>query len=567
MDKKDLKGYKWAKEVVEGKFIANKWVKLECKRYVDRLEGKVNLPCFFDFNEAETIYKLLSLINYATGFYANKPIIEYAAGLQMMTWENIFCWFYKEEDENGLRKRMIEEVYLEIGRKAGKSFFCAVTEILIMLRSPKFAQHATAGKTRDISALVRDAIVEIIKASPLISKHFKITRDKIECKLNECTTKHLSGEANNINGLLLSSFIVDEVANQEDGTIIGALKLSQMSTKDRLSIYISTQYDLEINAFNDLLEYHKSILLGVDNETINTFGLLFELDEGDDFNDEINWWKANPLQMSLENGRKFLRQEYKKGLKIPSAMKEFRIKILNERLNGVLENGYVDFEQWRKGCLKNINLEGKEVVIGVDLSLTTDLTAVSIMYKDEDKYYLTSHGFLPEDSLPERREKIDYRSFQEKGYCTITSGAIVNYTIVEEYIRKIESNYKCKIKCIVSDPFNAMQMMESLSKDYEVILLKQTYSNLSPVIKQFRDDIYLGKVFYENNKLLDWCMSNTTTIKGRTTDDILLAKENKNKTRIDLVVASIFCYTQLYLQVNSININEVTDDYLKMMGW
>jgi len=138
---------------------------------------------------------------------------------------------------------------------------------------------------------------------------------------------------------------------------------------------------------------------------------------------------------------------------------------------------------------------------------------------------------------------------------------------VEEYIRSIESNYKCKIKCIVSDPFNAMQMMESLSKDYEVILLKQTYSNLSPAIKQFRDDIYLGKVFYENNKLLDWCMSNTTTIKGRTTDDILLAKENKNKTRIDLVVASIFCYTQLYLQVNSININEVTDDYLKMMGW
>ena len=112
-----------------------------------------------------------------------------------------------------------------------------------------------------------------------------------------------------------------------------------------------------------------------------------------------------------------------------------------------------------------------------------------------------------------------------------------------------------------------MQMMESLAKDYEVILLKQTYSNLSPAIKQFRDDVYLRKVFYENNKLLDWCMSNTTTIKGRTTDDILLAKENKNKTRIDLVVASIFCYTQLYLQGNSININEVTEDYLKMMGW
>ena len=99
MDKNSLKGYIWAKDVVEEKIIANKWVKLECKRYIDRLENKVYLPCFFDFKEAETIYKLLGLMNYATGFYANKPIIEHATGFQMMTWENIFCWFYKEEDE------------------------------------------------------------------------------------------------------------------------------------------------------------------------------------------------------------------------------------------------------------------------------------------------------------------------------------------------------------------------------------------------------------------------------------------------------------------------------------
>ena len=60
-----------------------------------------------------------------------------------------------------------------------------------------------------------------------------------------------------------------------------------MSTKDRLSIYISTQYDLEINAFNDLLRniVEKYLCVGVDNETINTFGLLFELDEGDHFNE------------------------------------------------------------------------------------------------------------------------------------------------------------------------------------------------------------------------------------------------------------------------------------------
>lgn len=555
-----LKGLSWAKEVCDSSFVANKWVKLECQRYIDRIENGLNSDLIeFDFKEAETIYKLLKCINYATGFYANKPVLNYAAGFQMMIWENIFCWFYKENDENGLRKRIIEEVYLECGRKSAKSFFCGVTEILIMLRSPKFAQTATAGKTRDISSLVKQATAEIIQASPLISKHFKVTREKIECKLNNSTMRHLSGEANNINGLLLSSYIVDEVANQEDGTIIGALKLSQMNTKDRLSIYISTQYDLEINAFNELLDYHKSILKGVDKDIINTFGLLFELDEGDDFNKEENWIKASPLQMTMQNGIEFLRGEYKKGLTVPSAMKEFRIKILNERLSGYSGDTYIDFDSWKKCEVDKVNLEGKDVVVGVDASLTTDLTAVSIMYKEEGKYYLTSHAFLPENTLPSRREKIDYRQMQEKGYCTIHKGDIVDYMLLESYIREIEEKYKCHVKCIASDPANIVPTMNSLAEDYEVVLVKQSYSSLSPSIKQFRDDVYKKIIHYEKNKLLDWNMSNTETVIGRTTGDILLNKVNKNKSRIDMVMASVFSYSRLFLE-EEISINKVIEE-------
>lgn len=558
MDKTQLVGYKWALDVVNGDFVANKWVKLECKRYVDRIDNGLNSDLIeFDFKEADTIYKLLRCMNYATGFFANTPIVDHMAGFQAMIWENIFCWFYKKLDENGLRKRVIEEVYLEIGRKSSKSFICGVTELLIMLRSPQFAQTATAGKTRDISSLVKEATKEIIKASPLISKHFKITRDRIECKLNNATMKALSGEANNINGLLLSSFIVDEVANQEDGTIIGALKLSQMNTKDRLSIYISTQYDLEINAFNELIDYHKTILKGVDTDTINTFGLLFELDEADDFNDENVWIKASPLQMTMQNGIEFLKQEYKKGLTVPSAMKEFRIKILNERLSGYSGDTYIDFEAWKKCEVAKINLQGKEVVVGVDASLTTDITAVDIMYKEDGKYFLIAHGFLPENTLTSRREKIDYRQMEHMGYCTITKGDIVDYNLLEDYIRGIEDKYNCKIKCIATDPYNITATMQKLSDDFEVILLKQTYSVLSPPIKAFQQDVYKSNVFYEKNKLLDWMMSNTETVEGRTSGDILLNKKNKNKSRIDMIVAGIFAYSQLYLDDNKPDINDL----------
>ena len=39
MTKDELLGYQWAKKVVEGAEISNRWIFLECKRYINRLEG------------------------------------------------------------------------------------------------------------------------------------------------------------------------------------------------------------------------------------------------------------------------------------------------------------------------------------------------------------------------------------------------------------------------------------------------------------------------------------------------------------------------------------------------
>ena len=246
MIKNDLLGYQWAKKVVEGKEIANKYIILECNRYLSRLENADD-TIYFDYNEAKIIYQLLELVNYSTGFYAGEPVINHIAGFQAMILENVFCFRHKSNN-----KRVIEEVYLELGRKSGKSFIASLIEIIIMLRAEEYSQTACGGKTRDISSLVRNMVVELINSSPYIKKHFKITREQITCKLNNCTLKALSGEADNLNGKLLSSFIVDEVANMADSSVIDALKLSQMSTNTRLAIYISTQYSNPHNVFNEL---------------------------------------------------------------------------------------------------------------------------------------------------------------------------------------------------------------------------------------------------------------------------------------------------------------------------
>ena len=72
-----------------------------------------------------------------------------------------------------------------------------------------------------------------------------------------------------------------------------------------------------------------------------------------------------------------------------------------------------------------------------DLSLTTDISAVSMMYKEDGKYYVKSVGFIPEDSLSKRRrEKFDYRLSASKGELFIREGMIVDYDFIEDYIEK-----------------------------------------------------------------------------------------------------------------------------------
>lgn len=564
---------KYATDVVEGREITTWEVKKQCAIFIQdyyKRQYEDEFEFYLDVNELLKINNLLKLMNFATGYLAKNEVLEHLAPFQCFFIANIFGWRYKSNKS----KFRYNDVTLFIARKNGKTALIGLVFILLLLTEQQYSEFYSICLTKELAAEIKKIMEQIINASPLIKKHFNISTTKtgrITCKLTNSYFEPRVAEAGKNNSVRPSAFVSDEHGNFSESSNFNAMKSGQKNVINPLVFRTTTAYAINNSIMEEDLDYIRKVYTsGIDNERM--FALIYYADKENIWND-IGLYQANPLR--LEENYQIMREDRDKALVQDNFKEEFITKTTNVFMQENSEEKYINFEAWRKCNVNNeeleekevINLEGKEVVVGVDLSLTTDLTAISIMYKVDDKYYLTSHGFLPEDTLTERREKIDYRSFQEKGYCTITPGAIVNYTIVEEHIRNIEIKYKCKIKCIVSDPYNAVQMMESLAKDYEVILLEQTYRNLSPAIKQFRDDVYSGKVFYENNKLLDWCMSNTTTIKGRTTGDILLAKENKNKTRIDLVVASIFCYKELYLQGNTIDVNKTTENYLKMMGW
>ena len=540
---------KYCKDVLSGDEITTDEVKKQCKIFLDDYnirQYQDDFEFFLSEKKLKVINNLLKVINYATGFVAGKSVYEGIAGFQCLILVAIFGWRYKN-DEDKFRYR---DVVLFIPRKNAKTFLVALVFILLMLTEQDFSEFYSICIDRDLAKEVRKAMAQIIKASPVLDKHFFVSESEIgiiKCKITNSFYYPRTSKANKNNSIRPAAVCCDEVGAFTDNDNIQAMRKGQLSVKNPLMFKTTTAYAESDSIMPEELEYDRAVLDGtVKNDRL--FCLLYYAPK------EIMWedkaiYMANPLRVE-ENYEEIKRDRDIAKIKT-TEQEEFLTKNLNIFLETNEEDKYINIDYWKKCAIPHDTfmamIKGKSIVVGVDMSVTTDLTAVSIMFKHNGKIYCNSHGFLPADNMADRRENINYYKYSKMGYCDIHGGMTVNYSLVEEYIRSIEDKYNCTIDCIVTDPMNAKEMMERLSDDYDVIMLKQTYTNLSPATKEFRKKIYDGQVFYEKNELLDWNMRNATTSKGKS-DDEMLTKENKNKQRIDMAAVLIFAYTQYVVE-------------------
>lgn len=555
---------KYANDVVSGKEITTKEVIQQSEIFLE--DYKVNqfkeeFKYYADEKELLKINNLLKLFNYATGFVAGKEVLEYLAPFQCFLLSGVFLFRFK----NNSAKFMHNDITLFISRKNAKTAIVGIIFTLLMLTEAPYSEFYSICLTRELSAEIRKSMTQIIDASPAIKNHFTISRTftgKVECKLTHSFFQPRTSEAGKNNSVRPSAMVSDEHGNFQNASNFNALRGGQKNVINPLVFRTTTAYAITNSIMEEDIDYIRKVFNGV-VEDKRQFALLYYADVDNLWND-TGIYQSNPLR--IEENYEIIRDNRKKALLKPTEKIEYITKDMNNFLQSETGEAYIEFKAWKKCEVDNIDLAGKEVVVSVDASLSIDLTAIDITYEEGGEYYLKAHAFLPRNTLTNRREKIDYEQMEMQGHCTITPGDIVDYNLLEDYIRNIEGTYNCRIKCIVTDPYNITATMQKLAETYEVILLKQSYSALSPPIKAFRDDVYKGIIHYEKNALLDYCMSNTTTVIGRATGDILLNKVNKNKSRIDLVVAAVFGYSQLYLEP-SVNMTEITEEYLQMMGW
>lgn len=534
------KAIRYAERVVSGKEITTKEVIIQCKWFLIDLKRQDddNFKFYFDEDKLRIINNLLKLFNFATGFVAGKQVLENLADFQCFFLANIFGWRFKDKPE----KFRYNDITLYIARKNAKTALVAIAFLLLMLTEQDYSEFYSICLNKELAAEIRKAMVQILEASPLISKHFTWSDTEvgiIKCKITKSFFKPRTAESGKNNSIRPSAFVSDEHGNFKDNANFTAMKSGQKNVINPLLFRTTTAYAIDNSIMQDDLEYMKKVFNGlVKNE--RQFALLYYADEENLWND-AGIYQANPLR--IEENYETIREDRERALEQQSLREEYLTKSMNYFMPANSGEAFISIDQLKPCRIKDFDWKGREVYIGVDLAETDDNTAVSMLTYDEEnkKIIAKSWAFIPKEriEMKSKREQVNYKYQIRKKNCYACGDDVIDYEFVENFILNIQEEYGVEIVKLGYDRRNALSSAQKLESkgNIECVEVVQHSRILHAPIKLLKESILNKSFNYLDNKLLE-----INFVNARQTEDTNLNKylnKKKSKGKIDLVMSII----------------------------
>lgn len=545
--------YKYAENVIKGNIIAPKYVKKQCQLFLNICDNKDNKYCINE-KRVDKIDKIAKVLKMAKGIKAGESIYDSLAGYQWLMIIASLCVVYKEDN----KKRRYENVVLEIARKNGKTFTVAFLFLLLFYLEPPFSRFFSVAPDGSLAKEIKEALEPLIRINydVLGEDEFKILRDSITLKDKSTKYVPLNYSTSRMDGKEPSVFIADEVGALPTAYPVEAMRSGQLLIKNKLGFVISTKYPTIKNPFEEEVQYNKEVLDGIHNDE-TTFALLFEPDEDIKeqwtVNDEVIL-QANPLALEVEAVKNDLLKKRTKAISQESLRENFLTKHCNIIYQGMGTESFIDVAEVQKCKVAKIDWTGKQVYLGVDLSMTNDNCAVAMTSVDDDNNILADViAFIPEGRIEEKNqfERIDYREFIKAMKCIACGNKVVDYSVIEDFVFKIEEQYGVTIMAIGYDKWNALSSAQKWNKKYNCVEIRQHSDTLHSPTKLLQEKILDGEFQYEPNKLLEINFENAKCTYDTNMNKYVTKKKSSGK--VDMVVALI---SSIYLLEQDILFNQ-----------
>ena len=525
---------KYAQDVVSGKQVAGKLIRLSCQRYLDLMN---DTRYEFRPDKCERVLSFVSKLKHYQGKCAGKPFV-------LEEWQkwiiySIFGFYYKDSNE-----RLVKKALITVARKNGKSFqIAAIALYMLIADGEPAAQVLNIANNTKQAHLLFEMQQKLVKCLDPKHKYTKTLRDSIQVPKTSSYSQVLSSDSSGHDGSSPSTYILDEVHEMKDSKLWDVMISGTGFRVSPLGICISTSGFL-LNGFLhnyrdvciDILEHRK--------EDDEQFAAIYELDDEDDWKDEKNWVKANP-NLDVTVTRKYLGGQIRSAIN-DSAL-EVSVKTKNFNMWVSSKEIWISDDKIRK-VMSPVNLDDykdEDCFMGVDLSAVSDLTSTTVMFPpnpdreiNPDKFVFKTIIYLPESELTENVNSYLYMIWKRENYLKVTSGNVVDYDyILKDQININDKNY---VVNVAYDKWNATQWaINATEEGLPLTPYSQALGNFNGPTKTLERLIRTGMVVIDNNPIVRWAFSNVT-LKLDQHENAKPTKANNDKSKkIDPVISMI----------------------------
>ena len=436
-------------------------------------------------------------------------------------------------------RRRYRTCYVEIPRKNGKSNLCSALALyLLCADGERGAEVISAAGDRAQARIVFDIAKAMCEQNATLGRKLDAKRYSID--YGNSFYRSISAEAGTKHGLNCHGVIFDELHNQKSRDLWDVLVSSVGSRAQPLIIAITTAgYDVNSICF-EVHEYARQVLDGsIIDDTF--LPVIYAADPSDDWTKEETWRKANPGFGTICR-RDYFEQEVRSIQANPRKLNTFLRLHLNIWTSS--SDSWLSDDEFMRGAqpFEESVIQHLPCYLGVDLSATRDLTAVAMLWIDEENeiYYLRCHQFVNEQAANDRSQSggVDYRHFERIGLVSVTEGDATDMHAVRRYILDVCNTYD--VRMVAYDRWLAVTLVPDLiDVGVNVEPFGQGYKSMSYPTKQMEMLMMSGQIQHGGHEVLRWQFG--CVVLGYDDHDNIKVKKEKGVQgkMVDGVVASI----------------------------
>jgi phage terminase large subunit-like protein len=202
--------------------------------------------------------------------------------------------------------------------------------------------------------------------------------------------------------------------------------------------------------------------------------------------------------------------------RMPAREAAFRNLVLNQRVEA--SSPFIMPAQWQACAGAPLDLAGRDVFCGLDLSESQDLTALVLIGCDiaTGIWHCQPTFWLPAEGLHDkaRADRIPYDLWHSQGYLETTPGSTVSYEYVAHYLKNVFDRHR--VGKLAFDRWGMghlkpwllnARFTEQVIAD-KFVPFGQGYQSMSPALRDLESIVLERKLRHGGHPVLQFCASN-----------------------------------------------------------